>query len=96
MVNKSKVSLPSVPAQAMRAHWRWAFAYRDSELSQYRSIHILHQRMNDGLRMDMDVNLFGRQIKEPTRLNEFQPLFIKLAESTEILRPISQRGCLQT
>ncbi len=57
------------PSQAVR--------YRDShvrgaQLSNHRSIAEFHQAMDDGLRMDDDVQLIGFQREQMLRLDQFQ------------------------
>jgi hypothetical protein len=49
--------------------------------------------MDDALAMHQDFDLRLGNIEEPARLNDFQPLFISVAESIVILAPIFQFGC---
>ena len=64
------------------------------ELRQHRAVNVLDQRMDDALRMDDDLD--RRRAATPNSQCASitsRPLFIIVAESTEILRPIDQLGC---
>ena len=69
-----------------RAHVRIA------QLRQYGAIHVVHHGMDDALRMDDHLDLMRACIEQPAGLDQFEPLFIMLAESTEIFRPMDQLG----
>jgi len=43
--------------------------------------------------VDQHLDALGRDVEQPARLITSSPLFIMVAESTEILRPITSFGC---
>ena len=53
----------------------------------------LDEAMDDRLRMDEHVELIRLQAEKVVGLDQFQPLFIRLAESMLIFDPIDQTGC---
>ena len=66
-----------------------------AELREHGSVDVLDHRMDDALRMDDDVDRAAGAPNSQCASITSSPLFIIVAESTEILRPIRQFGCAQ-
>jgi len=49
--------------------------------------------MNDAFPMDHDLDLGFRDVEEPPGFDDFETLFMRVAESIVILAPIFQLGC---
>ena len=75
------------PCPATSAHTESAASYPAAHLGQHRPIAEFDQRMHQRFRMQNDFNLIGRQIEQPARLDDFQALFMSVAESTVIFWP---------
>jgi hypothetical protein len=77
----------------------WAIGVRMSgiaELREDRAVHVLHHGMHEALRMYDHADSAPVPSRTARRLRSARgPLFISVAESTEILRPMRQRGCAQ-
>ena len=58
----------------------------------HRAVDVFDQRVDDALGMDHDLDLLGRALNSQRASITSRPLFIIVAESTEILRPITQFG----
>ena len=75
---------------------RSARACRGAELREHRAVDVLDHRMDDALRMDHHLDRARAAAPNSQRASiTSRPLFIIVAESTEILRPITQFGCAQ-
>ena len=66
-----------------------------AELRQHRAVDVLDQRMDDALRMDHDLDRSRGTPNSQCASITSRPLFIIVAESTVILRPMRQFGCAQ-
>ena len=67
-----------------------------AKLCHDRAVDVFDHRVHDALRMDehLDADRAGRRTASCASITS-SPLFIMVAESTEILRPIAQFGCAQ-